>query len=141
MKTKTIILNGENSARGIATIFEENELLQIRFRTYNTPELSPTCKIGLYHQKESFISNLIKKNGGYHSSFVGDFDINSDFYLAIIEPEQNNKLILSGGTYAGYFSMPEENSTPKQPEQTNECNCPNDEQCKNCIYKLEFCKK
>ena len=104
MKSKTIILSqNENKGRGILTLFQENELLQCRIRLYNIEKLSRYCKIGVYHQSEVYSANLLERNGVYESSFVGDFDIDQDFYTAIIDTSNNNRVILSGGTYAGYF--------------------------------------
>ena len=104
MKSKTIILSNENEkGRGILTIFEEDGLLQCRLRLYNTPKLTRFCKLGIYHNSEVFSANLLEKNNTYTSSMVGDFNIDNDFYSAIIDTENNNQVILSGGTYAGFF--------------------------------------
>ncbi len=106
MKSKTIILSspqGEHSGRGILSIYEEDELLKCKLRLYNAPNLSRYCKLGLYHQKEVYSANLLEKSGVYFSSLVGDFNINKDFYAAIIDTENDNNVLLAGGTYAGYF--------------------------------------
>lgn len=104
MKSKTIILSqNENKGRGILTLFQENDLLQCRIRLYNIEKLSRYCKIGVYHNNEVYSANLLERNGVYESSIVGDFDIDKDFYTAIIDTLNNNQVILSGGTYAGYF--------------------------------------
>lgn len=105
MESKTIIMSStnDNSVRGILTIFIEDDLLKCRLRTYNLPALSPECKLGIYHEKEVYSANLIERKGVYESSFVGDFFMDKDFYIALIETEQNNQVLLSGGTYQGYY--------------------------------------
>jgi len=104
MKSKTIILAKENEkGRGILTLFQENDLLQCRIRLYNIPPLSRFCKLGIYHNKEVYSANLLEKNGAYTSSMVGNFDIDQDFYTAIVDTQNDNEVILSGGTYAGFF--------------------------------------
>jgi len=106
MKSKTIIMSSpaqKSQGRGILTIYEEDGLLQCRIRLYSTPDLSRFCKLGIYHQKEVFSANILEKNGTYTSSMVGDFNIEKDFYAAIVDTEHNNNVLLAGGTYAGYF--------------------------------------
>lgn len=106
MKSKTIILsNSETNSggRGILTLFQEDELLKCRIRLYNTPKLDKYCKIGIYHKEQVFSANLLEKNGSYESSMVGDFNLDEDFYSAIINTNNSNEVILSGGTYGGYY--------------------------------------
>ncbi|MBO5954533.1 MAG: hypothetical protein J6Q13_01025, partial [Clostridia bacterium] len=104
MKSKTIILSSEHqTGRGILTLYQEENLLQCRIRLYNTPKLNRFCKIGIYHEKQVYSANLLEKNGVYTSSMVGSFNIDQDFYAALIDTSNNNDVILSGGTYAGYF--------------------------------------
>ena len=104
MKSKTIILSSENEkGRGILTLFHENDLLQCRIRLYNISRLNRFCKIGIYHQKQVYSANMLEKNGVYTSSMVGDFDIDQDFYTAIVDTANNNDVVLSGGTYAGFY--------------------------------------
>ncbi len=104
MSSKTMILSSpDENGRGIMTIFTEDDLLQIRIRLYNIKELNKDCKIGIYHNNKTYTSNLLKKNDVYQSSMVGDFDMNSDFFSAIIDTANNNAVRLSGGTYAGCF--------------------------------------
>lgn len=104
MKSKTIIISSQNEkSRGILTLFQEEDLLKCRLRLYSTPKLSRYCKLGVYHNKEVYSSNLLEKNGVYESSMVGNFDIDQDFYTAIVDTSNNNEVILSGGTYAGFF--------------------------------------
>lgn len=104
MKSKTIILSKENNkGRGILTIYQEEDLLQCRIRLYNTPKLTRFCKLGIYHNGDVYSANLLNKEEVYTSSMVGNFDIDKDFYAAIIDTENNNNVILAGGTYAGFF--------------------------------------
>lgn len=106
MESKTIIISSQDEnikGRGILTIYIEDGLLKSKIRLYNTPKLNRFCKLGIYHQNEVFSANLLEKNGSYTSSMVGDFDMKKDFYAAIVDTANNNLVILSGGTYAGYF--------------------------------------
>lgn len=104
MKSKTIIMSNtiDNSVRGILTIFIEDDLLKCRLRTYNLQKLSYYCKLGIYHEGEVFSANLIERNGVYESSFVGDFFMDKDFYIALIDT-QDSKVLLCGGTYQGFY--------------------------------------
>lgn len=104
MKSKTIIISEQNSSgRGILTLYMEDDLLKGKLRIYDLPKLSASCKLGIYHNNEVFSSNLIYKNGFYATSLVGNFNLDADFYTAIIDTSLNNKVILSGGTYAGFY--------------------------------------
>lgn len=106
MKSKTIIISspdGKTNARGILTLYEEEELLKCRMRTYSIGKLNKYCKLAIYHRKEVFSANLLEKNGVYESSFVGSFDLDLDFYCAIIDTNDNNTPLLAGGTYSGYY--------------------------------------
>ena len=122
MKSKTIILSAEgNSGRGILTIYEEDDLLKCKLRLYNIPNLNRFCKLGIYHNNEVFSANLLEKSGVYLSSFVGDFNIEKDFYTAIVDTSNNNQVILSGGTYAGFYFNNQDvfESIEKENPQTN----------------------
>ena len=105
MKSKTIIISApeENNTRGILTLFQEDDLLKCRLRVYNLEKISRYCKLGIYHQNEVFSANLIERNNVYESSFVGNFDIDQDFYTALIDTEKNNQVLLAGGTYQGFY--------------------------------------
>ena len=107
MKSKTIILSSQDEnrpkSRGILTLSIEDDLLMCKMRLYETPSLNRDCKIGIYHNKKVFSANLLEKQGVYTSSIVGDFNIDNDFYAAIIDTKNSNNILLSGGTYAGYF--------------------------------------
>ncbi len=106
MKTKTIILsspNNEGNARGILTLYMEDDLLKCKLRLYSAPTLNRYCKLGVYHKGQVYSSNFIERAGVYYSSLVGDFDMDADFYTALVLTDQENKVLLAGGTYAGYF--------------------------------------
>lgn len=107
MKSKTIILSANENefkgARGILTLYSEEDLLKCRIRLYGINKLDKFCKLGIYHNSQVYSANLLEKNGVYTSSFVGEFNIDNDFYTAIVNTNNNNQVIISGGTYAGYY--------------------------------------
>lgn len=113
MKTKTIILSSQNNeesqnsnnkqSRAILSLYEEDDLLKVKMRIYNSKPLDKNTKIGIYHNNQVYTANMIERNGAYTSSFVGDFDLDKDFFTAIINPNLDNAVLLSGGTYSGYF--------------------------------------
>ncbi|MBR6778928.1 MAG: hypothetical protein IKM43_02105 [Clostridia bacterium] len=150
MKSKTLILSSiakEHDGRGILTLYQEDDLLKCKLRLYNTAELTAYCKLGIYHKKEVFTANLLNKSGQYESSFVGDFDIDADFYCAIIDTKNNNNVILAGGTYAGYYFndtavFDTKSATDDEAEQQEtiqpETTCEDCDKCKNCKYKEYF---
>lgn len=152
MKSKTIILSApDEKGRGIMTLFEEDDLLQIRLRLYNVEKLSRSCKLGIYHNEKTYTANMLEKNGAYTSSMVGDFDIDKDFYSAIIDTSSNNEVKLSGGTYAGCFfndysvfdeqpKVEEKFSHDRAPkvEEKTECESEDCDKCLNCKYKEYF---
>lgn len=153
MKSKTIILsspeNSTKSGRGIITIYHENDLLSVKLRLYNISKLAKTCKIGIYHNGEVFSANILEKNGFYTSSMVGDFDFDKDFYIALIDTDLHNNVILCGGTYTGYYfndnsvfdSSFESTSTDETEESKDLSNLPHENSqhnCANCRYKEYF---
>ena len=155
MKTKTIILsnpnqNFSNSGRGILSFYIEDEILICKLRLYNITALDQFTKLAIYHENEVYSANLLHRNGCYESSLVGDFDIDKDFYAAVIDTSNNNSIIIAGGTYAGFFfesSLFEEkqNQTINESLSKNnfENNTPNIDfdnckDCTNCKYKEYF---
>lgn len=155
MTSKTIIISSQGaSGRGILSLVDQDDILECRLRLYDVPKLSASCKLGIYHQGQVYSSNLLLKNGVYTSSLVGSFDMNQDFYSAIIDTSQNNKVVLSGGTYAGYFfnenvfdsnqtetlqeKIEQEEYTTQQ-EDTPKEDCFDDcDKCAKCKYKEFF---
>ncbi len=156
MKSKTIIIssNSANSGRGILTLYIEDELLKCKLRLYNVNKLNKYCKLGVYHNNEVFSANLIEREGVYFSSLVGDFDMDSDFYCAIIDTSESNKVLLSGGTYAGFYfndnsvfednepkadnSIDLDNNTKLESVKKNDDEtCPSPD-CAHCKYKEYF---
>ncbi len=153
MKSKTIIISNESNAnaRGIMTIYDENDILKCKIRLYNISKLSPTCRLGIYHKGEVFTANLINRNSYYESSFAGEFDMTQDFYTAIIDTALNNQVVLSGGTYAGYFyndnlfntdnsndTIIDDNQISNNQIADNIDNITECDKCKNCKYKDYF---
>jgi len=151
MKSKTIILSPtENqNSRGILTLYLEDDLLKVKLRLYSMPNLTPACKIGIYHNNEVFTANIIERNGQYESSLVGEFNMSNDFYCAIINTQNNNQVLLAGGTYAGYYFndtsvfSPAQNNEIDNTEQFNQAetqtpNCEDCNKCATCKYKEFF---
>ena len=106
MKSKTLILQSQlpnSSGRGILTLSLDDDILSAKLRLYNFPKLDAFAKLGVYHQSQVYSSNLLFKDGAYTSSLVGDFDMNTDFYCALVDTANNNQPLLAGGTYSGYY--------------------------------------
>lgn len=148
MKSKTIIISAleesQNKGRGILTIYQEDELLKCKLRLYNVNRLSRFCKLAIYHNEQVYSANLIERSGVYESSFVGDFNIEQDFYTALIDTENNNEVILAGGTYQGFyfndysvFSQNDKQEEVNLKEENIET-CDNCDKCSNCKYKEFF---
>ncbi len=146
MKTKTIIIStpeGNSNSRGIVSMYIEDDLLKCRMRTYSMPKLSRDIKFAIYHHEEVFSANLIERNGVYETSLVGQFNIDHDFYCAIIDTANNNTPVLAGGTYSGFFFNDTsvfdkdniEENIPLDPIDTCDDSC---DKCANCKYKEYF---
>lgn len=153
MKTKTIILsnpdqNSSDKGRGILSFYIEDEILICKLRLYNIARFDRYAKLAVYHQNEVYSANLLERNGCFETSLVGNFDIDKDFYTAVIDTTNNNTVIIAGGTYSGFFfenSIFEENQTDTSKDETinqeefkddpisNNC-C----DCANCKYKEYF---
>ena len=106
MKSKTMILQSQTdnkSGRAILTLTQENDLLTTKLRLYSFAPLDANAKLGVYHNNQVFAGNMLFKDGAYISSLVGDFDINADFYCAVVDTLNNNTPLLAGGTYGGYY--------------------------------------
>ncbi len=133
--------------RGILTLSLNDELLQCKLRLYNVEKLNRYTKIGIYHQNEVYSANLIERNGCYESSLVGEFDMEKDFYSALIKTDNNNEPLLAGGTYAGYYFNDTSVFDEKDEEQiepdtlsleTNICAEEDCDKCEKCKYKEYF---
>lgn len=142
MKSKTIIISQQSgSGRGILTLYLESDLLKSKLRLYSVPSLKPSCKLAIFHQDEVTSANLISRGSFYETSLVGNFDLEKDFYCAIVDTEANNQVLLSGGTYAGYFFddgeiFPQEKLTTETKEDQIKETCTSN--CENCKYKEYF---
>lgn len=112
------------------------------------PVLSRHIRIAIYHQKNVYKANLLFKNNSYESSFVGEFNIDEDFYCALIDTEHNNRIMLTGSTYNGcYFNdasvfneevheeiiEKDEDNVVEYDECLESC-----DKCNNCKYKEFF---
>lgn len=145
MKSKTIIISAQESGsgRGILTLYEEDDLLKCKLRLYGVERLNRYAKIGIYHNDQVYTANLIEREGAYLSSFVGDFDLDGDFYAAIIKTDNNNEVILSGGTYAGFYfndtSVFDENF--EKPTQNAQNLSKNEEKTQQNENLDEFCSR
>ena len=108
MKSKTIILSELNShnpraGRGILTLTSDNNTLTLKLRLYNIDALNFNSKLGIYYRNQVYSANLSKKSGYYEGKIQQNFDMNEDFYCAVIDKEKNNEVVIAGGTYAGYY--------------------------------------
>ena len=152
MKSKTIILSNPNqnssqTGRGILSFYIEDGILICKIRLYNISPFDRHTKLAVYHQNEVYSANLLEKNGCFETSLVGNFDIDKDFYTAVIDTTNNNNIIIAGGTYAGFFfensilqtdSISQSSIDTKKldTEQIGDCNnCPD---CTHCKYKEYF---
>ena len=108
MKSKTIILSELNShdpraGRGILTLTSDNNTLTLKLRLYNIDALNFNSKLGIYYRNQVYSANLTKKSGYYEGKIQQNFDMNEDFYCAVIDKEKNNEVVIAGGTYAGCY--------------------------------------
>lgn len=106
MKSKTMILQSQTSnksGRAILTLTQENDLLTTKLRLYSFAALDANAKLGVYHNNQVYAGNMLFKDGAYISSLVGDFDIDADFYCAVVDTMNNNTPLLAGGTYGGFY--------------------------------------
>ena len=162
MKSKTLILQSQTAnknGRAILTLSQQDDLLSTKWSLYNCASLSPQTRLGIYHKNQVYSSNMLYKDGAYTSSLVGDFDMNSDFYCAVIDTEHDNTALLAGGTYAGYFFddtsvitknlnnsfskiSPSTQTKEKKAEDCSQvCNASTNQDynpCKSCKYKAYF---
>lgn len=152
MRSKTIIISNvdqnSSSGRGILTLYQENSnTLKCKLRLYQMEKLNRFCKLGIYHNDQVYSANLLDKGESYESSLLGNFDMNSDFYTAIIDTSSDNKVLLAGGTYAGYYFddtsvfsdrdkyYKDEKYIGEKNENVSDCEI---DKCANCEYKKCF---
>ena len=152
MRSKTIIISNvdesSSSGRGILTLYQENDnSVKCKLRLYQIEKLNRFCKLGIYHKDQVYSANLIDKGDCYESSIFGNFDMNSDFYTAIIDTSSDNKVLLAGGTYAGFYFddtsvFSDKDSTHKDDQyldrENQNANDFNIDKCANCEYKKCF---
>lgn len=166
MKSKTIILSALNShspraGRGILTLTSESNTLTAKLRLYNIDSLNKNSKLGIYYNHQVYSATLLARSGYYEGKIEKTFNMNEDFYCAVIDKDKSNDVIIAGGTYAGcYFddssvffenenqekqvandyeenSCLENNINKNQPNNFNEFN-ENCEKCSHCVYKETF---
>lgn len=152
MKSKTIILSNPNTdssqaGRGILTFYIEDDILICKIRLYNITPFDRYTKLAVYHQNEVYSANLLEKNGCFETSLTGNFDIDKDFYTAVIDTTNNNNIIIAGGTYSGFFfensmlssdtvSLSQIEKEKLDTEKIKDCN--NYPDCTHCKYKEYF---
>lgn len=166
MKSKTIILSALNShspraGRGILTLSSENNTLTAKLRLYNIDSLNQNSKLGIYYNHQVYSTALLSRSGYYEGKIQKNFDMNEDFYCAVIDKDKSNDVIIAGGTYAGCFfddssvffenenqddyetnnyendSDLESNINSNQSNKTIE-KTQDHEKCAHCIYKETF---
>lgn len=168
MKSKTIILSSQkkfanNSPRAIVT-FISNSKLEGKLRLYNIEHLPPESKLGIYYDNKVYTANLFKKDGAYGFLLDENFNLDNNIYCAIIDKENNNDVVLCGGTSNNFnYNIVEDieppqkeiteeeveiekiidenltNNMVKQESSNNDCDdCDNCATCDNCIYKEYF---
>lgn len=91
------------AGRAILTLTQEDDLLKTKLRLYSFAALDADSKIGVFHNNQVYSGNMLLKDGAYVSSLVGDFNMDDDFYCAIVDTKNNNTPLLAGGTYGGVY--------------------------------------
>lgn len=107
MYCKTIILSNSknltNSPKGILTFLNEN-ITKGKIRLYNSPNLPPNTKLGIYIDEKVHLCNLIKKPQHYEFSLDVKLDISKAIYCAIIDNSKGDKQVLfEGGSFNGFY--------------------------------------
>lgn len=143
MKSKTIILSSQkkfetNSPRAILTLINNNSTTNGKIRLYNLNNLPQNSKLGLYYNETVFSANLKKEDDSFSFLFNEDFDLNKDIYCAIIDTQNKNDVVLSGGSNMA-FNFEEAETEEEQDAGNNivETNCQTC-CCENCKYKEYF---
>lgn len=91
------------AGRAILTLTQEDDLLKTKLRLYSFAALDADSKIGVFHNNQVYSGNMLLKDGAYVSSLVGEFNMDDDFYCAIVDTKNNNTPLLAGGTYGGMY--------------------------------------
>lgn len=152
MLCKTIILsssqNLNNNPKGILTLSNEDNYIKGKIRLYNINTLPPGTKIGLYIDKEVYISTITKRPNHYEFVLEQNIDITKSVYCALIDTGNNKQVILEGGSFNGFYFTDSpfdailEAKDPELEEQiskalNNQSDC-NNCNCENCEYKQYF---
>lgn len=152
MFCKTIILSNSenlnnNAPKGILTLSKENNQVKGKIRLYNICTLPQNTKIGLYINEKVIISSIISKPNHYEFDLNENIDISQNIYCALIDNDNNKKVLLEGGSFNGfYFSdspfdavieakdeqLEQEINASLKNEPCENCNC------SNCEYKNYF---
>lgn len=153
MFCKTIILSNSenlttNAPKGILTLSKDNNMIKGKIRLYNLISLPQSTKIGLYVNDNVHISPLIRKTNHYEFDLNQNIDITQSIYCALIDNNDNKKVILEGGSFNGFCftDSPFDAVLEAKDEQleqrintalvqSNDCaNC----NCAKCEYKNYF---
>lgn len=108
MFCKTIILSNSenlttNAPKGILTLSKENTTIKGKVRLYNLISLPQNTKIGLYINEKVYISVLTRKANHYEFDLNENIDITQSIYCALIDHNNNKKVLLEGGSFNGFY--------------------------------------
>ena len=153
MFCKTIILSNSenlvnNAPKGILTLSKDTDAIKGKIRLYNLISLPQSAKIGLYVNDKVHISSLIRKPNHYEFDLQQNIDITQSIYCALIDTNNNKKVILEGGSFNGFYftDSPFDAILEAKDEQLEQTisnavscadNCDNCN-CANCDYKNYF---
>ena len=103
MICKTIILSNTenlttNAPKGILTLSKDEHSINGKIRLYNLTTLPSGTKIGLYINDNVLISTLTFKHNYYMFDLQSNIDINQSIYCALIDTNNNKKVLLEGGS-------------------------------------------
>lgn len=107
MFCKTIILSNSdnlvtNAPKGILTLSKEQTSITGKIRLYNMPTLPQGAKVGMYINEKVHIVKILKKNNYYQFELDNSIDITQSIYCAILDMNDNKKVILEGGSFNGF---------------------------------------
>ncbi|MBQ8430451.1 MAG: hypothetical protein IJX26_00695 [Clostridia bacterium] len=130
MKSKTIILSSEkkfisNSPRAILTFINEGSSTEGKIRLYNLSKLTDSTKLGIYYNQEIYSANLFYRHDCYTFSLDNQFNLSQNIYCALIDVENKNEVVLSGGSdmsfnFSDSLSNIEENEDIETLSQEND---------------------